>query len=80
MWHNVFFPSCISDISINFEGCAGDDDCCSQGRKCNEGEGDCDGDNNCMPGLRCGTENCRIKSGYYWDDEDDCCYRPCMFK
>ena len=64
---------------INFKGCAGGDSCCSEGQKCIEGEGDCDKDDDCMPGLRCGNLNCRIKSGYDWDD-DDCCYRPCMCK
>jgi len=33
------------------------------------------GDDECMPGLRCGSNNCRVKVSP-WDTETDCCYRP----
>ena len=67
------FKSCLQNF---FSGCRGASDCCTVGEKCNEGEGDCDGDDECMPGLRCGKHNCRIKSGYDWGSDDDCCFRP----
>ena len=43
---------------------------------CYEGEGDCDGDSQCVEGLVCGTDNCMSvygKSGMDWDHSDDCC-------
>ena len=60
------------------KGCRGGDACCTVGEPCYESEGDCDLDEDCMPGLRCGyNENfCRIKDGGRWEDGDDCCYKP----
>ena len=47
------------------------------------GEGDCDTDNDCMPGLRCGQSSfgdyCRIKDGHEWDVDTDCCYKPSKY-
>ena len=57
-------------------GCRGGGTCCQVGQKCYEGEGDCDYDEDCMPGLRCGVNNCRVKSGYEWHKDTDCCYKP----
>ena len=51
-------------------GCIGGDDCCTPSNKCGEDEGDCDSDNDCQGGLKCGTNNCQ------WGDWDDCCYKP----
>ena len=70
-------PLQIPCISIHFEGCRGGDECCSEGQKCYEGEGDCDTDDECMPGLRCGYNKnyCRIQTGHEWESGDDCCYR-----
>ena len=40
--------------------------------------GDCDFDHDCLGGFKCGTNNCwtefRVKSGYNWDVQADCCY------
>ena len=47
--------------------------CCSTNNKCSEGRGDCDDDNECKEGLKCGLDNCGKDfptSGY------DCCYDP----
>jgi len=52
--------------------CDGGDSCCSAWNQCKEGEGDCDGDSDCAPGLRCGKDNCR---GRGFDSTDDCCER-----
>ena len=54
-------------------GCDGGDTCCTTSRRCAVGEGDCDGDWDCLPGLRCGVDNCH---GGSFDGSDDCCYRP----
>ena len=51
----------------------GGGDCC-QG-DCGEGEGDCDGDSDCLPGLVCGDDNCvtgTYPAGTLVSD-DDCC-------
>ena len=55
------------------EKCQGDDSCCSSDNICQEGEGDCDSDLDCLPGLVCGKDNCR---GSDFDSTDDCCERP----
>ena len=54
-------------------GCNGGDHCCTSSRRCAVGEGDCDNDGQCLPGLRCGVNNCH---GGSFDGSDDCCYRP----
>ena len=56
-----------------------DMDCCKPGDDCGVGEGDCDNDEDCANGLKCGNDNC-----YYdfpttdirdnWDITADCCY------
>jgi len=53
--------------------CYGGDTCCTEQNACREGEGDCDQDSDCAPGLRCGTDNCQ---GLGFDSTDDCCYDP----
>ena len=58
-----------------FPGCRGGSSCCTKGEKCYEGEGDCDYDDECMPGLRCGENNCRVKVSP-WHKDTDCCYKP----
>ena len=46
--------------------------CCGSSYKCGYGEGDCDGDSDCIDGLKCGTDNC-----VWWnsavDSGLDCC-------
>ena len=69
-------------ISRQFRGCNGfpltDMNCCSPGRTCNVGEGDCDSDSDCHYGLKCGTDNCfydfPTSQGYNWEIMADCCY------
>ena len=58
-------------------GCQGGDRCCTPENKCGEDEGDCDTDNDCQEGLKCGQQldNCH-GNGPEWDATDDCCYRP----
>jgi len=60
--------------------CAGGSSCCTEGKRCYEGEGDCDSDDECMPKLRCGFTNlknhCKIRSGHQWESSTDCCYKP----
>ena len=65
-------------------GCNGGDACCKPYNKCGAGEGDCDTNNDCKEGLKCGTNNCGTGTGkgwlpwdpLGWDREDDCCYKP----
>jgi hypothetical protein len=56
--------------------CQGGDSCCTPDNKCEEDEGDCDADTDCVEGLKCGNRNCIQKSGLQWDSTDDCCYVP----
>ena len=49
--------------------------CCTEDQPCGEGEGDCDDDSDCGPGLICGDDNC------HWFNKQsavtsDCCVRP----
>jgi len=57
------------------ERCEGGDDCCGKdGHKCGKGEGDCDNDDDCQTGLKCGTNNCKgptFNHGFL--NADDCC-------
>merc|ERR1711974_368315 len=60
-------------VCVKFMSCDGGDACCSGGNyKCLEGEGDCDSDSDCAPGLYCGTNNCQ---GPNFDSGDDCCFK-----
>jgi len=67
--------------------CRGGDHCCFVidhvfYNTCDEGEGDCDTDDDCKEGLKCGTNNCEfdgwgiIPHSTGWDIYDDCCYKP----
>ena len=38
--------------------------------------GDCDDDGGCMPGLKCGFNNCKHIGTPSFDATDDCCYNP----
>ena len=51
--------------------CYGGNTCCDDGI-CGEGEGDCDSDNDCLPGLICGKNNC---IGSTFTSSDDCCVK-----
>ena len=55
--------------------CNGEENCCSEEKKCGEMEGDCNSDQECISGLKCGQNNCNENSGN-WDSTDDCCYKP----
>ena len=55
--------------------CTGDDFCCTFADPCVLGEGDCDNDDHCVPGLKCGHNNC---GGDPFDDDDDCCFDPTL--
>jgi len=48
---------------------------CSAEKPCGMGQGDCDGNNHCKPGLYCGTDNC---ADYNKDAHHlaDCCVDP----
>ncbi len=50
--------------------CHGGDSCCTSKKKCGDMEGDCDSDDHCAEGLKCGRNNC---IGDTFDDSDDCC-------
>lgn len=64
-----------------YRPCFGGDSCCgSNGYQCGEGEGDCDYDSDCKPGLVCGKDNCKNPDihpdGAGYDATDDCCILP----
>jgi len=48
---------------------------CCYGQPCGIGGGDCDGDAQCQPGLKCGTDNCQDFDPR-WGKTWDCCYVP----
>ena len=58
------------------ENCTGGKTCCTPTNLCDVDEGDCDSDSDCKEGLKCGSRNCKTKSGLQWDVKDDCCYEP----
>merc|ERR1711937_784973 len=46
-------------VATNCDGSSSAWSCCSANSKCGHGEGDCDSDNECQSGLKCGKDNCR---------------------
>ena len=38
--------------------------------------GDCDNDTDCLPGLKCGVNNCPNALVPSFDITDDCCFNP----
>merc|ERR1712037_794308 len=49
--------------------------CCTPEQPCGVGEGDCDSDNDCGVGLKCGNSNCaQFRPDNY--ARADCCYKP----
>ena len=48
--------------------------CCTAADPCEEGEGDCDGDDDCGAGLVCGDNNCK-QFGAFFHPKDDCCVK-----
>ena len=60
-------------ISYFQTACDGGNSCCTAENQCGVGEGDCDSDADCNPGLVCGKANC-VGSGF--DATDDCCMSP----
>jgi len=56
-------------------GTSSDWNYCSRWSPCSVGQGDCDGDKECQPGLRCGEDNCRnFHPGARYSA--DCCEEP----
>ena len=47
------------------------DGCCTPEQLCGVNEGDCSTDNDCHPGLMCGSKNC--PKGVGFGDRADCC-------
>ena len=63
-------------LSAFNNGCRGGNSCCLAGDKCGFGEGDCDWDHDCGPGLTCGNANCvdyPLLGIYPSSGTDDCC-------
>ena len=64
--------------------CIGGSSCCTTDNKCDAMEGDCDKDEECKDGLKCGTDNCaQCLEGQgpadgcgKWAYNTDCCYDP----
>ena len=50
--------------------------CCSSLNPCEEAEGDCDNDYDCLGNLKCGKNNCHPP----FDEDADCCYDPSSFR
>ena len=48
--------------------------CCTSSNQCEAKEGDCDSDDECVNGLKCGQDNCDPALGF--PANYDCCYDP----
>ena len=76
-YHNFATLNLKSKVLIPiFIACTGGDSCCTSTNKCDVDEGDCDWDSDCKAGLKCGSNNCKVKTGLDWDSKDDCCFNP----
>ena len=54
--------------------------CCSRDRVCQEGEGSCNRDDECLNGDVCRAGSCTSSfghSGGLWDPSDSCCEKRC---
>ena len=56
--------------------CAGEEDCCTEERKCDVDEGNCKSDQDCKAGLMCGNGNCYNWWTKSWNKGDNCCFDP----
>jgi len=68
----------IKQCYMNLKDCRGlstQFNCCSSVTKCKQGQGDCDYDNDCESGLRCGFNNCRLFNRAA-HTAADCCVLP----
>ena len=66
-----------TDYCMHCDCLDGDVKICNAENPCGHYEGDCNSDNECQPGLKCGTENCPAFLGY--DSSVDCCFNcSCM--
>ena len=66
----------LSSYSIDSDCCSARKtnwDCCTSSQKCGVNRGDCDSDNDCKRGLKCGKDNC--PAGFPTKSYD-CCYKP----
>ena len=66
----------LSFLILVIIACFGGDSCCKSSNQCNVDEGDCDSDSDCKVGLKCGSDNCKVKTGLDWDYADNCCFKP----
>merc|ERR1719445_2947107 len=64
-------PKCTEGENCTLQNGRRSGSCCTSEFQCLEGEGDCDSDSDCAPGLVCGTNNC----GHPFQDTHDCCER-----
>ena len=73
---NLIFALCVYDMTFKKHflavDCKGEDSCCSPGRKCKDGHGDCDSNSDCISG-KCGTNNCDYVTYPSFEYNDDCC-------
>ena len=55
---------------------SGDENFCTVDQPCGVDQGDCDFDNQCSNGLKCGDDNCPAALGF--QNGTDCCGDPCQ--
>ena len=65
----------LSDVHLCEYVCTGGNSCCTKEHPCSQWEGDCDNDDDCKDDLVCGSNNCPRKTGFEWDQYDDCCFQ-----
>merc|ERR1712150_52209 len=51
------------------------DGCCHPRNPCGEGQGDCDHDHDCLPGLKCGSCDFGFSWGTFFAPGADCCVK-----
>jgi len=68
-------PSRCVDTNCADDSC---DSCCTTENKCSAGEGGCNSDDDCLPGLQCARENCRSEFGWInGNKRTNCCVEYC---
>ena len=73
--------NCLNTLPSSVNCCEevinGDWTFCSSKYPCGDNDGDCDNDNECKEGLKCGSNNCDTSLGFH--SSADCCYDDVIF-
>ena len=79
VWSWRYSDNGFQETNEIYVKCESEDDFCTSENPCAQDQGDCDTNDECQDGLRCGTNNCPITASMSTDM--DCCsvHDGCMY-